>query len=239
MEIHPRETGLPTDSFTESHVIDPTGYGVNPQTGAVTSTHPIWAQSTVNRPIIPELGTNYHNDRTASLQARQIVDQSELPIMETKTTGKVLVVPSGIPNLGVDAIDELYTLVRLSNVEDGTGEEILEKLDRGIGEIHEVASTIELNDGSWEIVVLRLYLPTLQDKLSKIFPNSIVDLKYNPMEPSVDDVKYWGYGNAKALNTDWFSKRAGKMIKEAWPTASAYYSYLMGRCGQTRITCHL
>lgn len=119
-----------------------------------------------------------------------------------------------------------YTLVRLSNAGDG---DILDKLDTNIGTGDEVPSIEELIDGSWEMVALKSYCCTLQDKLSKIFPDSNVNLNYDPLEPTASDVESMGHNAAKKLCQYWFLKRAERMIQMAWPMAAAYYAYLVER----------
>lgn len=119
-----------------------------------------------------------------------------------------------------------YTLVRLSNVGDGN---ILNILDTRIGTVDEVPSIEELNDGSWEMVVRKPYCPTLQAMLSKIFPDSDVDLNYDPTEPTVSEVDSLGYNLAKTLCKYLFIKRAERMVREGWPMAADCYEHFIAR----------
>jgi len=119
-----------------------------------------------------------------------------------------------------------YTLVRLSNAGDGN---TLNILDTKIGTVNEVPSIEELNDGSWEMAVLKSYCPTLQAMLGKIFPGSDVDLNYDPTEPTVSEVENLGYNVAKTLCEYLFIKRAERMVKEGWPMAADCYEHLTAR----------
>ena len=76
-----------------------------------------------------------------------------------------------------------YTLIRLSN------RRLLETLDKIIGLIFEMPNIEKLNDGSWEICILKLYHLIAQSTLGKMFPDSDIDLHYNPLEPTAQDVK--------------------------------------------------
>ena len=124
-----------------------------------------------------------------------------------------------------------YRFVRLSNAGDGS---ILEILDTKIGTINEVPSIEKLNDGSWEMVVLQSYCPTLQAILGKIFPGSDVDLHYDPTEPTVSEAENFGYKVAKTICRYLFINRAERMVKEGWPMAADCYEHLAacinGRC---------
>ena len=145
-----------------------------------------------------------------------------------------------------------YTLVRLSNLGAHKCEDISVKLDKA-GRLHEVSSALKLPDKSWEMVVLKSYLPELEIRLGKIFPGCHLDQVYDPAEPSredverlyvaakdsklpaesgemIEDVKRF-YIAAKILRIDASSSRAMAMIREggSWPVAAAYYSCLLER----------
>ncbi len=118
---------------------------------------------------------------------------------------------------------------------------------------------VELPDESWEMVVLKSYLLELENRLAKMFPGCDIDLDYNPTEPSredveslyltaknpkpraksgeiaafidVEDLKRF-YVAAKARKVVASSRTAIAMIREAWPTAVAYYSCLL-ECNRT------
>ena len=145
-----------------------------------------------------------------------------------------------------------YTLVRLTKLGKHKFEEISVKLDN-VGRLHEVSSVLELPDQSWEMVVLKSYLPELEITLGGIFPGCHLDPIYNPTEPGRGDVerlhaaakdskslaKSGGaaedakrfYVAAKILKIDAFASRAMAMIREegSWPVAAAYYSCLLER----------
>jgi Gti1/Pac2 family len=115
-----------------------------------------------------------------------------------------------------------YTLIRLSKIKD---EKILKTLDTKIGTVNEVPNIEELNDGSWEICILKSHRRTVKDTLGKIFPGSDVDLYYDPLIPTANDSEVWGYDKAKMLCKDWFFERAIKVVREGWPAGAAYYAY--------------
>jgi hypothetical protein len=117
-----------------------------------------------------------------------------------------------------------YTLIRLFKVED---RKILKKLDTEIGTVNEAPNFEELRDGSWEICILESRRRTVSHILGKIFPGSHVDLHHNPLEPTTDDLKIWDYDAAKSLLQHWFFERAIRVIRNGWPAAAAYYSYLL------------
>ncbi|MCJ1387867.1 hypothetical protein MMC18_000710 [Xylographa bjoerkii] len=132
--------------------------------------------------------------------------------------------PSMFRRALAEVVDESYTLVRLSSVRH---EERLQELDENIGGIPEVASITQLNDGSWEMLVRKPYLPTLQRKLSDLYQSSILDLEYDPFEPTQGDVEYWGLDCARDLYMVWLVKRAGEIIGKSWFIAKVYYAYLI------------
>ena len=84
----------------------------------------------------------------------------------------------------------------------------------------------ELNDGSWEMVVLQSYCPSLQAILRKIFPGSDIDLNYDPTEPTISEAETFGYKVAKTTCQDLFIRRAEKMVEEGWPMAADCYKHL-------------
>jgi hypothetical protein len=102
---------------------------------------------------------------------------------------------------------------------------VLEKLDTKIGSVSEVPNIEKLNDGSWEICILKSYRRTVKDRLREILLGSNVELYYDPLEPTASDSEIWGYDLAKTLCKEWFFKRAIRVIKEAWPTGAAYYAH--------------
>jgi len=122
---------------------------------------------------------------------------------------------------------ELFTLVRLSTLEHFEGSLVLDTLDKELPR-REVLSVVELPDESWELVVLRSYLPKLVHRLGENLPGAHVDKTYDPCEPPEDNfLDILGYDGAKALRVYTFSVRARDLIRNAWPDAAAYYaSYL-------------
>ncbi|KAL8868946.1 MAG: hypothetical protein Q9198_008014, partial [Flavoplaca austrocitrina] len=100
--------------------------------------------------------------------------------------------PSPPPGLRADQ----YALIRLSNVKDRN---VLETLDTEIGTVNEVPNIEELSDESWEICILESHRRTVQDTLGKIFSGSDVDLYYDPLEATANDLEFWDYDTAKKL----------------------------------------
>lgn len=109
----------------------------------------------------------------------------------------------------VAPVRRLYTLVQLSDLGHWEAMEVWAKLKEE--RVKNVAGITKLEDGSFEVVVLVTYLPTLQDKLGKEFPGSKVDPSYAPYDGS---------------EIDSFLQRSQDMIRDPWPTAAAYYSHL-------------
>jgi hypothetical protein len=124
------------------------------------------------------------------------------------------------PLLGFTAAH--YTLVRLSKVGDAN---VLKLLDGKILRVNQVPSIKQLHDRSWEMVVLKSLRGTLQETLDNIFPGSDVDMNYDPLIPTANDVKVYGPDQAKKLYELCFVQRAKTMVRKAWPVAAAYYAY--------------
>jgi hypothetical protein len=113
---------------------------------------------------------------------------------------------------------------------------------------------LELLDKSWEMVMLKLYLLELENKLINMFPGYDVNLDYDPTKPTredieclyiiaknpepraksgeiaifidVEDLKKF-YIVAKARKVDVSLRRAIVIVREAWPAVVAYYSCLL------------
>jgi hypothetical protein len=95
-----------------------------------------------------------------------------------------------------------YKFVRVGGID---GDNALNKLDKVLGT--EVANVAGLNDGSFGVVVLAHYIPTLMDIMSQSFSGSFVDLDYNPLQPTETDINFWGFSSAKALYAEWFNEQ--------------------------------
>ena len=114
-----------------------------------------------------------------------------------------------------------YTLIHLFN------QRLLKTLDKIIELIFEMPNIEKLNDGLWEICILKSYCLIAQSTLSKMFPDSDIDLHYNPLEPTAQNVKVWGYDKAKKACQQWLFKRSIRVVSEGWSVAAACYSNLL------------
>jgi hypothetical protein len=120
---------------------------------------------------------------------------------------------------------EDYTLVRLSSIGSRVVE-IAEMLDMAAIALNNVLSAEELLDGTWELAVLKRYLPTLEAKLREIFPGCNLEPDYDPTQPNHQEVETLGYDLAKTLRTGTACDRADRMRNEAWSKAALFYCHL-------------
>jgi hypothetical protein len=141
---------------------------------------------------------------------------------------------------------DLYTIIRLYDLEPFEDEPILEKLDT-LGNNAEIIAILELPDESWELSVLKIYVPKLENLLNRVFLNYSLDQEHRPFDPSTEAVKnfvakhpQWSetedekrvYLAAKAQMVDEFSRRADTMIRTGWPRAVIFYSHLLKHVGK-------
>ena len=91
----------------------------------------------------------------------------------------------------------------------------------------EVPNIEELSDGSWEICILKSHRRTVQDTLGKMFSGADVDLYYDPLKPTADNLEFWDYDTAKKLGQGWFFQRAIRVIKNGCPPAAACHAYFL------------
>jgi hypothetical protein len=75
------------------------------------------------------------------------------------------------------------------------------------------------------MVVLKSFCGTLQETLDNIFPSSDVDMNYDPLKLTANDMEVWGPDQAKKLYELCFVQRAKTMVRKGWPVAAAYYAY--------------
>ena len=75
--------------------------------------------------------------------------------------------------------------------------------------------------------VLKSPCNAFQRVLREVFPSSQVDLRYDPVKPTIDEVAIHGYSIAEGLRKRHFRQRAEEMVKEGWPAAAAYYGYCL------------
>jgi hypothetical protein len=106
-----------------------------------------------------------------------------------------------------------------------------------------VLSVIELNDGSWEIIVfgsysrvffldlgiLLLNLGILVYRLRQAVPGCYFDSAYVPFQPLKEDIDYFGCPRAEVLAQIWFDQRLVKLQEAAdtyLMTAATFYMSL-------------
>ena len=113
-----------------------------------------------------------------------------------------------------------YTLISLSNV---TADQMCESFYTKTSAFEEVSNIEEVNGGIWEICVLKLHRGILWDKLRAAFPDSVIDLNWEPCEPTATDLEHWSKQVAQQLRQQWFVQRANRIIQRLWPTPPALY----------------
>jgi hypothetical protein len=138
-----------------------------------------------------------------------------------------------------------YTLIRLYHLKPFEDGQILRKLDK-IGDHSEIISILELADESWELGVLKAYIPKLEILLDEVFFDYSIDRDHRPFDPSIKAMKsfamnypQWSnakdekhvYLAAKTQMVDKFSRRANAMIQTGWPRAAIFYSHLLKQTG--------
>ncbi|KAL4811666.1 hypothetical protein BDW67DRAFT_189457 [Aspergillus spinulosporus] len=121
-----------------------------------------------------------------------------------------------------DATD-LYTLTRLSVP-------LPESQIFKLGILRRVANipSVEwLNDGSWELMVRKKDLPTLQYAISQLFSRGYLVEHYDPLEPTRTGIDCLGLIEARKLAGIWFFTRALRIIKSKKGLAAAYYQSVL------------
>lgn len=61
--------------------------------------------------------------------------------------------------------------------------------------------------------------------LHDLFPGSDVGIRYNPLEPTVEDLELWDYNTTRRLHCCWFEERAIRKARDSWSVAARYYVY--------------
>jgi hypothetical protein len=127
-----------------------------------------------------------------------------------------------------------YALVCLSSIGSPSYIEILKMFDMIAAALDAVLRAEELPDQTWELPVLRTYLPTLEAKLRTLFPGCNIESDYDPTEPNPQETEMFGYGMAKALRTDTACDRADRMRNDTCLKAALFYSHLSDTLGGGR-----
>jgi hypothetical protein len=110
------------------------------------------------------------------------------------------------------SIIQHHTLLRVRDLEDIR--ELCARFPSGI------KFSVELHDGSWEILILNDCLSTLT-LVSRTTP-------YDPFRPTKEDYEYFGDDRvAQLLCRSWFRDRVDRIIKEAGPIEAIYYLVLL------------
>lgn len=108
-----------------------------------------------------------------------------------------------------DLIDILqrYSFVRFHGLE---GDDIEEKLERmfnaNLSASDAIPNVGELIDGSYGMLVLCDYIPTLREIMAALFPGSTMDSEYHPLQPSETDIRRGDCSSAK-IYMEWFDQR--------------------------------
>lgn len=137
-----------------------------------------------------------------------------IPSYTVSSSGPTGQLPPPPPGLYPDR----YTLLRLSNIGHRDALKILKT--------NVFPHIEELDDGSWEIAVLKPYSQSFRDTLRKMFPESSIDLDYDPLEPTANDVELWGYCAAKELSEHMFLQRSEMVDWKGSPAATPHFGYL-------------
>jgi hypothetical protein len=94
----------------------------------------------------------------------------------------------------------------------------------GLASLGGILNTEKLRDGSWELVVLRVYLPKLKRKLGEMFPTCSIEADYDPLNPTQTEVDEHGYEKAVARRAGEFCSRVKQVEYAATPEIAAFYS---------------
>ena len=67
---------------------------------------------------------------------------------------------------------------------------VRDQLDSQLSDCQDIPSFYKLPDNTWELVVYRLYVSELRQKLKKKLPSYYLNTVYNPIEPSISEIKH-------------------------------------------------
>jgi hypothetical protein len=102
---------------------------------------------------------------------------------------------------------------------------------------NEVLSILELADESFELGVLKTYIPKLENLLHTKFIQYSVDLEHRPFDPSFEDVQSFcarhpelsgDHTKAKTRMRAQLQKRANEILENGWSMQKVWYSHLVG-----------
>ena len=131
---------------------------------------------------------------------------------------------------------DLYTPIRLYGLASEDKEMLTKLVDLKAGH-DEILCILELEDESFELGILKTYIPELKKLLDTKFLQHSVDWEYRPFDPSLKDVKSFcarhpelsdDYTKAKARMRAQFCKRAEEILRDGWAMQKIWYSHLVG-----------
>ncbi|KAH8650329.1 hypothetical protein BGZ60DRAFT_437097 [Tricladium varicosporioides] len=140
------------------------------------------------------------------------------------------------PFLPYDFDCDLYIPIRLYDLASEDKEMLTGLVDLEAGQ-DEILCILETENESFELGVLKTYIPELKKLLDTRFPQHLVDWEHRPFDPSLKDVKSFcakhpelsdDYTKAKARMTAQFCKRAEGIIRDGWDLQKIWYSHLVG-----------
>jgi hypothetical protein len=119
-----------------------------------------------------------------------------------------------------DPSPEDYLLVRAYGISDD------KLLDDTIENVIAFPSILPLEDGSHEIVVLKSFCAILQSTIRDLYPSSIIDRSYDPLQPTTDAIQKWGYDLAANMSRKSFDERADTQSREGLPLSAKVYAHI-------------
>jgi hypothetical protein len=132
-----------------------------------------------------------------------------------------------------------YTTIRLYDLTSKAKEMLTQLVDLEAGH-DEVISILKLEDESFELGVLKTYIPELKVFLNTKLLKYSVDWKHRPFNPRLKDVENFcathpelsnDHAKAEAQMVDLFLKRANKVVEGGWAMQVIWYTYLLKRAG--------
>ncbi|KKY22695.1 hypothetical protein UCRPC4_g03198 [Phaeomoniella chlamydospora] len=134
------------------------------------------------QPLLPVAEVH---EKKQNVQTWEDSREQPLPVVDNSKPEHPYLGPSAVVKFKSECDIKQYRFIRLSNLQ---GPDLAQKIS-SIRNLSEVFSLVELPDESWEIVVLIADSPTLENKLSQMFPGCNIDTEHDPFQPSSGDVE--------------------------------------------------